>query len=311
MEISRKTIRRSIHDFLRHYHHFTSAALIIFPVSSAILLSQPFLSSSPLFRSIHSRLWSLFQSAGFPPTSPFFSLLNLKLSQTLSSSLFTLPLTLSFLLVAKSYIITTLSSTPHSSCLHLYRPLLLTHVCNSFILFSANSTALSLLFLAFNSFEALGITSTNFFLFLSAAGAVLYSIILANALVVCNLALIVAGMENCGGHRAILWSGVLIRERAATALSLTIPTNLTLAVVEALFQYRVVKAYYESPKFHLSFLCEATLIAYIYSLILVLDTVIGCTFYRSCISENLSNREITGEDNIGSFTYAKSVQELP
>ncbi|KAG9443233.1 hypothetical protein H6P81_014573 [Aristolochia fimbriata] len=313
-------LRRSIHAFLRQYHHFTSApALILFPFSLALLI----IPSSPLFHTIHHRLQSLFHeyySVGFPPPDSavlpsLFSLLALKLSQTLSSSLLTLPFALSFLLLAKSHVIALyilLIDGPHPPAYghlsflrrRLYAPLLLTHLCNSFLLFSANATALSILFLAFNSFQALVnyITFNNSLLFLiSALGALLYSLILANAIILSNLALVVAGMDiynnNCGGGggywatlRASSSLLTTTRERAATALSLIIPTNLALAAVEALFHYRVVKpaaaAYNHSHNFPPpSLLYEAALIAYIYSLLLLLDTIIGCTFYRACKSD--------------------------
>jgi hypothetical protein len=78
-------------------------------------------------------------------------------------------------------------------------------------------------------------------LFLSAA-AVVYSIILANVIIICNLALVISGMERFGGYLAILKACVMIRGRASTALSPTLAVNIALAGVEALFQYRIVRA---------------------------------------------------------------------
>ncbi|MCI33240.1 hypothetical protein A2U01_0054457, partial [Trifolium medium] len=45
------------------------------------------------------------------------------------------------------------------------------------------------MFLAFSFIETLGYSSPSFVLFLSATGAVLFSVILANALVICNMSL--------------------------------------------------------------------------------------------------------------------------
>jgi hypothetical protein len=49
-------------------------------------------------------------------------------------------------------------------------------------------------------------------------------------------------MERFGGYLAILKACVMIRGRASTALSLTLAVNIALAGVEALFQYRIVRA---------------------------------------------------------------------
>lgn len=293
-------IRRSIHTFLQSYHLFAaSAALLAFPASAAILLSQLFVYSSPTFRLLNSRLRSVFESAGFPPAaSPFASLLSSKLAQTISSSLFSLPFTLTFLIFTKSSIILLLSRRSAASFLRLYNPLLATQMCNFFIILAANSAALSIMFLTFSLFHILGLSSPRLVLFLSSLVAVLYSIILANAAMICNLAVTVAGMENCSGCLAIVKACVLIRGKVATALSLALPINLILAAVEALFQYRVVKAYHLSKELNSSFIWEPPLIVYLYSTIIVLDTIMSCVFYRSCKVQNLTDLDLRNYDQM-------------
>ncbi|KAK9278183.1 hypothetical protein L1049_027743 [Liquidambar formosana] len=311
MERSCKIFRRSIYTFLQHYQYFTStAALLAFPFSASILLSQAFVPSSSLLPKIHYRLQSLFDAAGFPPSSEFFSVLNVKLSQTISSSIFALPFTLSFLLIAKAYIIQSLNQhkptfpPQFSSFISLFNPLLLTYICNSLVILSANATAFSLLFFAFNCLQGFGFSSPNFLLFLSAAGAVLYSIILANVLVICNLALVSSGMERCGGHLAILKACIVIGGRASTALSLALPVNLALAAVEALFQYRVIKALHLAGKPTYSMALEGLFIAYLYSILVVLDTIVSCMFFKSCKTGSLIE-----QDGIGRYSYRIELDE--
>ncbi|OVA08827.1 hypothetical protein BVC80_8803g21 [Macleaya cordata] len=327
MERTGKIIRRSIHTYLKNYQYFTSTtALLIFPVSVAILLSQAIIpSSSFLLPTIYTRLESIFYAAGFPESSQFFSILNLKLSQTICSSIFTLPFTLSFLLFAKSSIIKALhhqnpSLRPSfSSIFPLCYPLLLTHLCNSFVILAANASALAILFLTFNSIDAFGVSSPSFLLFLSATGAVLYSVILAHTIITCNLALIVAGMENCGGYLAILKACVLIRGRSSTTLLLALPFNLGLAAVEALFQYRVVRLSLLSDKFSSSMAFEGLVIAYLYSILILLDTITTCEFFKSSKSNyrmDLEDKyyyliELLPEEDSGAFTNSKNLEELP
>lgn len=300
MEKTSKILRRSVHTFLQNYHFFTStAALLALPFSVSILLSQSLppasSSSSSLLPTIHVRLRAIFDAAGFPSSSQFFSILCLKLSQTISSFSFTLPCSLTFLLISKSCVILSLSqhklplhSLPFSlsSFLQTYRSLLLTYVCNSLVIISANATAFTILFFTFNCLEGMRFESSAFTILLSAFGAILYSVILAHALIVCNFALVLSGTEKSGGFEAILKACVLIRESIPLALSLAIPLNLGSAAIEALFQYRVVRAYRvaKGPSFTVAM--EGLFIAYLYSILIVLDTVVSCIFFKSCMQSN-------------------------
>ncbi|KAH7550713.1 hypothetical protein ACOSQ2_024080 [Xanthoceras sorbifolium] len=328
MEKTTKIIRRSIYTFLQYYQYFTTtAAVLAIPFSLSILLSQAILpSSSSLLPFVYNRLRTLFHAAGFPPSSEFFNILSLKLSQTISSSIFTLPFTLTFLLVAKASIIQALknqrpTSLPSfSSFLSLFSPLMLTYICNSFLILSANATVFSLLFFAFNFLEGSGFSSPNCLLFLSAAGAVLYSIVLANALIISNLALVLSGMERSGGYLAILKACVLIRGKTSTALSLALPVNLVMAGIEALFQYRILRDYRLGEKSMASMAVEGMLISYLYSISVVLDTVVTCMFYKSCKAEGgswieqeykYSYQVEIAEEYTGDYQSLKNSEEFP
>ncbi|KAL6995148.1 hypothetical protein U1Q18_005284 [Sarracenia purpurea var. burkii] len=290
MERTGKILRKSIHTFLQNYQYFTTTSLILaFPFSASFLLSQALSPSSPLLPTIQNRLRSLFDASGFPPSSEFFTILNLKLSQTLASSILVLPFTLSFLLMAKASIIQALNHHKHhlqpsySSFLSVYNPILLTQICNFFVVLSSNATCFFLLSFAFTCLESFGYSSSpSSILFLSATGAVFYSIILAHTLIVCNLALVSSGMDKRGGSIAILKACVLIKGRTATALALALPANMALAAVEALFQYRVVRAYYAADRSFSSMALEWVFIAHLYSIVIVIDTIVTCVFFKSC-----------------------------
>ncbi|KAK9119081.1 hypothetical protein Scep_017174 [Stephania cephalantha] len=292
-----KIFRSSIHKFLKSYQHFTFTSLLLcLPFSASILLSQALVPSmSPLLLPIHLRLQSLFDSSGFMPSSHFFSPFNLKLSQAISSSVFTLPFNLSFFLLSRASAIQSLKTnntdcTSLSPCLvsflSRYKKIFVTHVSNSFIILSINSSGFFILLLVFHSIDACGFISPNFFLFVFAAGVVIQSVVVANAYITCNLALIVAGMESsCSGYLAVFNACQLIRGRASTALFLAFPVNLGLSALEALFQMRVVTAFHLSAnKITCSIALEGLLIAYLHSLLIVVDTIITCMFYKCCKS---------------------------
>lgn len=282
-------MRRSIYTFFQNYQWFTTtAALIAFPFSVLFLLSEASIPSSSLLQIIQNRLQTFFDAAGFPRSSELFTILNVKLSQTIATSFLVVPFTLTFLLFAKALIIQVLrnhkltSDHVFASFLSLYSPLFLTQICNMLVIISANATCLCLLSFAFNCLDGLGLLNPKMLLFFSATGVVLYSIFVANALIICNLGLILSGMENYGGYIAILKACVLIRGRTSTALSLALPINMALAAIQALFQYRIVRAYHHAETAVFSIAFEGMFIAYLYSVLLVLDTVVGCVFYRSC-----------------------------
>lgn len=324
METAAKIIRRSIYTFLQNYQFFTSvAALLAFPFSVSILLSQALVpSSTSLLPTVYNRLQNLFLAAGFPLSSEFFTILNLKLSQTISSSIFTLPFTLTFFLFAKASVIQALNRHKQSSppsCISIFNPLLFTYVCNSILIISANATAFCLLFISFNFLEGFGFSSRNNLLLLSAAGIVLYSVLLANALIISNFSLVLSGTERSSGCLAILKACVMIRGRTATALALALPVNLALAGIEALFQYRIVRASHRGQTPSSLMALEGMLIAYMYSIILVLDTIATCIFFKTCKQSSCVDQEgrypykieIAGEDINAGHVSLKVMHELP
>ncbi|XP_039028778.1 uncharacterized protein LOC120162764 [Hibiscus syriacus] len=323
MEKSTSIMRRSIFTFLQNYHFFTlTPAILVFPYSVSVLLSQIFVPPSSLLPSINGRLDALFQASGFPYPSDFFTILSLKLSQTICFSVFALPFTFSFFLIAKASIIelcfrhgrTLKKPFLFSSVLSLYRPLLGTQICNFLLIISANATAFSVLFFGFNLIDGLGFSSPKWILLISAFGAVFYSLVLANSFVISNLALVSSGMDKSGGYLSILKACVVIKGRSSTALSLALPLNLSLAAIEAMFHHRVVTAYEGGDSAWFPMALEGVLIAYLYSMILVLDTVVSCLFFDSCRTGGLmkmkQESEIAEEEDDG-YVKLENVEDLP
>ncbi|CAM8978201.1 unnamed protein product [Rhodiola kirilowii] len=308
MEKPYKIIRRSIHLFLQHYQCFTiAAALLALPFSASTLLSQAFTPSSPLPHIIRARIHAIFTAAGFP-NSDLLSLLSLKLSQSIFTAGYTFPWTLSFWLIAKAYTIKALTPqkpvwpTPSLSFVSLYSSLVYTYICSAFVIVAANASAFSLHFLLLNFCEGLGFSSPKWLLFVSSAGAVAYSVILANALVICNLALVISGMErSSSGFAAILKACVLVSGKTSTALLLALPINLSLASVEGLFQYRIVRGYQLNGTLSASMALESLFIAYLYSILVILGSIMSCIFFKACRKNLIVN-------HVGRYSYIIDVK---
>ncbi|KAJ3697088.1 hypothetical protein LUZ61_000793 [Rhynchospora tenuis] len=280
-----KILRRSLHAFFNNYQSFASTAtFMLFPFSLSLLLSQslPFLPQHAFHLAVSSRLRSIFASAGFPSNWPFFSLLNSKLCQSTFSFILTLPFSLSSLLLCKAFIISTITHLPsHKNQCTIYKSLLYTHFFNSFVVLFSNAAVFSLLFLFFNTFGALNLTSSHVIFALSALGVIIYSIILANTSVACNVAYVVAAVENRGGYMAIIKSLILLRGGTATAVAVSLPASIGTAAIEALFQFRVARPFKISGNLQSAGLCEGLLIAYLYSMVVVVDTIVTCMVYQS------------------------------
>ncbi|KAE8776636.1 hypothetical protein D1007_50752 [Hordeum vulgare] len=315
-----RVMRAAVAAFFNGYHCFSPvAAMLALPFSAAVLASQavatsPSSPSGAVLRGVSSRLRGMFHAAGFPPSS-FFALLNGKLSQTVFTYAATLPAALTFLLLAKACVAGVLraddpaareqrrrrgrvSLPPWGAVARAYPALVATHLVGSFAMLSANAAAFSLLFLAFGAADLLGCTSRASTLALSAAGAIAYSVAVGVATVVCNLAVVVAAMEErCAGQAAVLRACVLIRGRVPTALALALPTNLGMAAAEALFQLRVVSQRRKAGRLAPGVAGEAFSIAYIHALCVVLEIIVSCMFYRSCRrSEADELRELEPEE---------------
>ncbi|KAH7532682.1 hypothetical protein FEM48_Zijuj04G0048000 [Ziziphus jujuba var. spinosa] len=277
-----KIMRKSIFIFLKYFHYFsTTPVLLLLPFSALVLISSQALSysnSSP-FPNTHA--------AGFPAFSKFVLLfLNKSFYQTFFSSILIIPFSLSSFLIAKASIIQVLkthhepSLPTFSSCFSIYKPLLLTHLCNMLFSITANIVAIFILFIASGFLHGILQLLTR---------TVLYAF-LTQTIVLCNLALVVSGMENCTSYRAIYNASILRRGTNSMALFLALPTHLALASIEALFCYRVIKDYDHRggrPSFGMAL--ESMLISYLYSIVIVIDTIASWVLLKGCTSNSFTD----------------------
>ncbi|KAL2223592.1 UNVERIFIED_CONTAM: hypothetical protein Sindi_3132700, partial [Sesamum indicum] len=292
-------LRRSIFSFLQNYQYFTSTpALLAFPFAVSTLLSQSLVSSSSLFPLVHGRLKFSFSCCRLP--SLFGALHRSRVSSCLKQFLhffLSVPLRFPFSSSPRRPSSRPSAPTNRQNNLHFlhgfhfsvpsHHPTLqlISHSCGKRHLLLPPSHLFPI------CSDILGLLSPRSQLLLSATGAVIYSIILANAYITCNLALVLAGIEKRGGFISILKACVLIQGRTATALSLAVPINMALAAIEALFQYRVMSAYHRAKGPDSAMLLEGMFVGYLYALLIVLDTVVGCVFWRSCKTDFHTDRE--------------------
>ncbi|KAK1436479.1 hypothetical protein QVD17_02259 [Tagetes erecta] len=318
-----KIIRKSIHTFLKYYNFFTYTSLLALPFSTSILLSSSFfLDSIPFKNTIQFRLLSLFDAIAIPTSSDLFSIFTLKLSQTITSSILLLPFTFSSLLITKTSIIQHFNNQkPPLSFTRIFTSILQTQLWTSLLIISANTTSFGILFILFTCLEkTLKIfSSSTSIIILFSIMIMTYSIVIAHSMIICNMALIISGMGNKrAGFNSIVKACVIIKTRTTTALSLAIYINITLAAIETLFQFRVARLILYTNSSTTSYkpslilvMLEGLLIAYLYSIIITLDTITSCIFYKSCKKFSGSKKVIDQEEGrIHGIEIKKEQQEL-
>ncbi|RLN29264.1 uncharacterized protein C2845_PM05G16780 [Panicum miliaceum] len=325
-----KIVRTALHAFFRHYHPASSAAsLLALPFSAAALLSRSHPALLAPSHSLSRRFRRVLVAAGFPPASQLLFLLSHRLSQRACAFLAALPLSLSFLLLAKACSVHCCSTPPSTlqrrrregpsdAVVQVvrasYPAMVWTQLVNCLVLLLANAGVFAALLAAFNAAEALqllgaptgsgsGSDGGRAVLALSAAGVIVYSVVLANASAVCNLATVVAAAEGRGGAHAMLKALLMLLRAgdAATAVAASLPASLAAAAVEALFQLRVMRPYTLTSKVTPGMLCEGLLVAYIHAMICVLDTVITSMVYQTCKASHscrLLELELDGKEDL-------------
>ncbi|TXG57602.1 hypothetical protein EZV62_015431 [Acer yangbiense] len=88
-----------------------------------------------------------------------------------------------------------------------------------------------------------------------------------NMLVISNLALVVAGMEDCKWFEAIYKACLLRKGNHSMALLVAFPTNLGFAAIDGLFRFQVLQVYHSLGRLSATLALEGVLIAYLYSIL--------------------------------------------
>lgn len=250
MERAAGIIRRSIHNFLKNMESFNTPVLILLPFSASLLVAHS------LFPATRTALLSL-------PQSPF---------RTISS----FALTLTFLAMAKSCVVQALTNrhdSSLSSSFSLYKRLLKLQFLQTSLALAADAMASA----------PHGLLSRSHGTFLALTRRTVSYAIAANLSAVCDVSLAVAGIENRSACEAIR-KACSLRCRESAALLIALPHYLCFAAVEGLcrFRYRSIMEDRRAERPYLAVASEAVLIAWLYSVVIVLDTIACGLYVKSC-----------------------------
>jgi len=302
--------RESATLFLQHSSSLVCiAVLLLSPTSAAIILSHAFLDRL-LVAKLALGLQAAFgygTAGSIIPSNHNHYALQLfyhKLSETILSYVFCFPFLATFSLWARAAVAHTVASTYagnrpswHRLIKELpkfWKRLVGTYMWVCLLVLGFNALMFLLLSAVINGVSVLGLPAI-WGIGAAMCGGIVYSIVFAHVMIVCNLVTVVCVMEAdcCYGLDAIFRAMFLIRGRSQIALLMALVTNMSLALVESLFQYRVMgmrhgSFYYEnSSRISSSAVWEAPLLIFIYSMVSLMEGVMSSVFYYTCKSSRL------------------------
>lgn len=284
LEILKETVR-----ILRFnlFGFFSIAALLICPVT-AVLLSNILVDQS-IVKRLAVRLLLVAKSSGLP-LKPFIKQSCQKFSETIISSTMCFPFYITLSLLSKAAIVYSVDCTysrkifnPTKFCIimtKIWKRVVLTYlwVC---LLTSGCLTLFLVLLVAIGSlFSVIGFSS-ELIVYPAMVAGLLFSVVFANAIIICNIAVVISVLEDVSGPEALLRSSVLIRGQTQVGLLIFLGSTIGMALVEGLFEHRVKTLSYGDVS---SRAWEGPLLVLMYSFVVLIDSMMSTVFYFSCRS---------------------------
>lgn len=111
-----------------------------------------------------------------------------------------------------------------------------------------------------------------------------FSVVFANVIILCNVAVVISVLEDASGPQALLRSYVLIRGQTQVGLLMYLVSTIGMAFVQGLFEHRVKTLSYGDGS---SRIWEGPLLVVMYSFVVLIDYMMTAVFYFSCRSYSM------------------------
>uniref|UniRef100_A0A5B6Z804 Son of sevenless n=1 Tax=Davidia involucrata TaxID=16924 RepID=A0A5B6Z804_DAVIN len=263
------------------------AALLICPVS-AVLLSNVLVDQS-IVKRLTIRLLLVAKSGGLP-LRPFIKQSCHKFSEMAVSAAMCFPLYITLSLLSKAAVVYTVDCTYsrkkfdalkfHVIVTKLWKRIVSTYLWVCMVISGCLTLFLVLLVAVSSLFSILGFPS-DIIVYPAIMVGFVFSIIFANAIIICNIAIVISVLENVSGPQALLRAGVLIRGQTQVGLLIFLGSTIGMAFVEGLFEHRVKTLSYGDGS---SRIWEGPLLVLMYSFVVLIDSMMSAVFYFSCKS---------------------------
>uniref|UniRef100_A0A803MNJ5 Uncharacterized protein n=1 Tax=Chenopodium quinoa TaxID=63459 RepID=A0A803MNJ5_CHEQI len=126
--------------------------------------------------------------------------------------------------------------------------------------------------------------ASKFFVYPGMVVGLVFSVVFANVIILCNVAVVISVLEDASGPQALLRSFVLIRGQTQVGLLMYLVSTIGMAFVQGLFEHRVKTLSYGDGS---SRIWEGPLLVIMYSFVVLIDYMMTAVFYFSCRSYNL------------------------
>ncbi|KAE8023192.1 hypothetical protein FH972_008924 [Carpinus fangiana] len=132
-----------------------------------------------------------------------------------------------------------------------------------------------------------------------------FSVLFANAIIICNIAIVISVLEDVSGPQAMLRSSTLIKGQTQVGLLIFLGSTIGMAFIEGLFEHRVKTLSYGDGS---SRIWEGPLLVIMFSFVVLIDSMMSAVFYFSCRSFNME--ALGGEGHSILETMAVSAERI-
>lgn len=310
LEILRETVR-----ILRYNSSgfMMITAVLICPVS-AILLSNMFVDQS-IVKRMTIRLLLVARSSGLP-LEPFIKQSCQRFSEMAISSAMCFPLYITLSLSSKAAVVYSVDCsysrkkfdvTKFSVIIaKIWRRLVSTYLWVCMVIVGCLTLFLITLVAVCTVFAILGFPP-NVVVYVAIMVGLVFSIVFANAIIICNIAIVISILEDVSGPQALLRSGVLIRGQTHVGLLIFLGSTIGMAFVEGLFEHRVKTLSYGDGS---SRLWEGPLLVIMHSFVVLIDSMMSAVFYFSCRFSSMEGSDGECNSLLESMTISPVVLDI-
>ncbi|KAK9675962.1 hypothetical protein RND81_11G044600 [Saponaria officinalis] len=262
-------------------------ALLICPVS-AFQLSNLLIDHN-IVRRLTIRLLIIARTSGLPLNSVVKQSCE-KFSEMVVSTAVCFPLYITLSLLSKAAVVYSVDCTYSKKqfdaskfCVivkKLWRRVVVTYFWSCMVIFGVVTLFLVLFMAVCNLFLIFGL-APNLIVYLGVIIGFVFSIVFANAIIVCNVSVVISVLEDASGPQALLRSSVLIRGQTQVGLLMYLMSTIGMAFVQGLFEHRVKTLSYGDGS---SRVWEGPLLVLMYSFVVLIDYMMTAVFYFSCRS---------------------------
>lgn len=267
-------------------------AVLICPIS-AVLLSNVLVDQS-LVKKLSFRLLLFAKSSGFP-LKPFIKQVCHRLAEMVVSVAVCFPLFVTLSLLAKAAVVYSVdctysrrkfdSSKFYAIICKIWKQIVVTYLWGCLVMSGCLTLFIVLLVVVSCVFLIMGFPS-DLILYPAMVVGLIFSIIFANAIIICNTAIVISVLEDVSGPQALFRSRSLIEGQTQVGLLIFLGSTIGMAFVEGLFDYRVKTISYGDGS---SRIWEGPLLVVMYSFVVMIDSMMSTVFYFSCKSYRLES----------------------